>query len=205
MKVYQDFKNKAKEAFAARKYLAALQYYSFALNAFQEIHFKSPQTKEKESHQLKMLAMLSDMALEHEEEAKALFEYYQVIKVNRDKKAEITILELIKNFDQNIFEISEAIKGFQDSEVESSDGILYRDFKELSDKVGFKEAFEDLMFSSKIIFTNKEDFLVFIQNLVKNGFEEIAINYFENIGITIFYDQEFMKMYKKILLQGNKK
>ncbi|WP_300674044.1 hypothetical protein [Helicobacter sp. UBA3407] len=156
------FKNKAKLAFRKRQYSRVLEILSCA-NVFLE------NLNAKQSLYFTMLCMLSDMALEYEDEARALFEYYQVIHNKNNLEAEEIVLEMIENF-----------------EVHSA-------------KVGFKEAFEDLMFSSKIIFTNKNEFLFFVRNLVKFGFEDIAINYFENAGNLLFYDKDFMRLYRKIL------
>ncbi|MBX7490940.1 hypothetical protein [Helicobacter turcicus] len=164
----------------------------------------------KESLELKTLCALADMAMEYEEEARALFEYYQVI-TKKDKKdskkdstkksesAEEIILDMVQNFDQNIYALNLAIAHLEDIEVDKNDGILYKDFENLEKEVGFREAFVDLMFSTKIIFTNKNEFLFFMQNLVKHGFREIAINYFENIGNMLYYDKDFVKLYQKIL------
>lgn len=91
------------------------------------------------------------------------------------------------------------IQSIQDIDIDKNDGILYKDFKELEKDIGFKEAFEDLMFSSKIIFTNKNDFLYFVKNLVKFGYEDIAMNYFENSGSFLFFDRDFLNFYKEIL------
>ncbi len=142
---------------------------------------------------------LSDMALECEDEARAFFEYYQVIRGKNDLEAEEIVLEMIENFDKNLYALNLAIWSLQEAEIDKNDGILYEDFVVHSAKVGFKEAFEDLMFSSKIIFTNKNELLFFVRNLVKFGCEEIAINYFENAGHLLFYDKDFIHLYRRFL------
>ena len=106
---------------------------------------------------------------------------------------------MIDNFDKNIYALNLAITRLEDIEVDKNDGILYADFETLAKKIGFKEAFEDLMFSSKIIFTSKSDFLIFMQNLVEYGFKDVAIHYFENIGDMLFFDKDFANLYQKIL------
>ncbi|CAM3625145.1 MULTISPECIES: hypothetical protein [Helicobacter] len=186
------FKNKAKLAFRKRQYSRVLEILSCA-NVFLE------NLNAKQSLYFTMLCMLSDMALEYEDEARALFEYYQVIHNKNNLEAEEIVLEMIENFDKNLYALNLAIWSLQEAEIDKNDGILYEDFEVHSAKVGFKEAFEDLMFSSKIIFTNKNEFLFFVRNLVKFGFEDIAINYFENAGNLLFYDKDFMRLYRKIL------
>ncbi len=186
------FKTKAQQAFNKRRYEEALQLLSYA-------HAFVDSRNTKELLQIKALSAICDMALEHEDEARALFEYYKVIRKKNRQGTEEAILGMIEHFDMNLYAISLAISHFQDLEVDKNDGILYEDFTELSKKIGFKEAFVDLMFSSKIIFTDKNDFLFFIKDLVKHGFKEIAINYFENAGNMLFYDKDFMNLYQKIL------
>lgn len=186
------FKNKAKLAFRKRQYLRVLEILSCANIFLGELNTK-------QSLYFTMLCMLSDMALEYEDEARALFEYYQVIHNKNNLEAEEIVLEMIENFDKNLYALNLAIWSLQEAEIDKNDGILYEDFEVHSAKVGFKEAFEDLMFSSKIIFTNKNEFLFFVRNLVKFGFEDIAINYFENAGNLLFYDKDFMRLYRKIL------
>ncbi|WP_273212775.1 hypothetical protein [Helicobacter rodentium] len=191
-KDFAYFKRKAKLAFNKRQYLYVLEILSYAQILLDCLN-------EKESLHLNMLGTLADMALEYEDEARALFEYYQVIYNKSNQEAEKVILEMIENFDKNLYALNLAIWSLQEAEVDKNDGILYEDFEIHSAKVGFKEAFEDLMFSSKIIFTSKSEFLIFVRNLVKFGFEEIAINYFENAGNLLFYDKDFMRLYQQIL------
>lgn len=178
-----------------RNYTQALELLSYA-NALSD-------SAQLNSLEIQVLSALADMAIEHEEEARTLFEYYQVIckKNKKDSKEspEEILLSMIDNFDQNLYALNLAITHLENIEADKNDGILYKDFEALEQEVGFKEAFVDLMFSSKIIFTNKNDFLFFMQNLVKHGFREIAIHYFENIGNTLFFDKDFATLYQKIL------
>ena len=109
---------------------------------------------------------------------------------------------MIENCDRDVLMLNLAIQRIQEADIDKNDGILYKDFQKVVNNVGFKEAFEDLMFSTKIIFTNKGDFLFFMQNLVDYGFKDIAINYFENIGNILFLDRDFLKIYKRILKSG---
>ena len=191
-KDFAYFKRKAKLAFSKRQYLYVLKILSYAQILLDNLN-------EKESLFLNMLGSLADMAQEYEDEARALFEYYQVIRNKNNQVAEKIVLEMIESFDKNLYALNLAIWSLQEVEIDKNDGILYEDFETHSTKVGFKEAFEDLMFSSKIIFTNKSEFLIFVRNLVKFGFQEIAINYFENAGNLLFYDKDFMRLYQQIL------
>lgn len=200
LRLYTNFKTKAKRAFVGRNYTQALTLLSYAhyLNLDSNLD-----TDSKESLVLKTLCALTDMAIEHEEEARALFDYYQVIakknKRNLKESPEEIILDMVQNFDQNIYALNLAISHLENIEVDKNDGILYEDFENLEKKIGFKEAFVDLMFSTKIIFTSKNEFLFFMKNLVKHGFKDIALHYFESIGNNLFFDKDFAKLYQKIL------
>lgn len=58
-------------------------------------------------------------------------------------------------------------------------GIKYEDFIALIQSRGsFKEVFEDIMFSTKVIISRKEDFVDFLAKLIENGFVEVSLNYF---------------------------
>ncbi|WP_299547887.1 hypothetical protein [uncultured Helicobacter sp.] len=210
LKLYTNLKTKAKRAFIKRDYFQALELLSFASSLHLDSNLEKLESKNTNPTtpnfflELKTLCILADMALEHEEEARALFEYYQVIdkknkKDSTDQSAEEIILDMVQNFDQNIYALNLAISHLEDLEVEKNDGILYKDFEKLEKQIGFKEAFVDLMFSTKIIFTNKNEFLFFMKNLVKHGFKDVAIHYFENIGNALYFDKDFIKLYQKIL------
>jgi hypothetical protein len=43
----------------------------------------------------------------------------------------------------------------------------------------FKRIFENIMFSTKVIITEKEDFVDFLDNLITNGYSEMAMSYLE--------------------------
>lgn len=192
----QNFKKKGKIAFSERKFLSAMQNFSFALNSLQEK--KDSKRFQNEIAELKVLSMLCDMALDFEDEARALFEYYQIIALkSKNQQAENEILNYIENFDKGICTLAKSLVNIQNLEADSNQGILYQDFQKLSDDLGFKAAFESLMFSSKIIFTSKSDFLSFFTDLLKNGYQDIATDYFETSSIGVFYDEDFVKIYQK--------
>lgn len=198
-KQFLKFLKKANDFFQKGQYLECLEACSLANGILQGIQEDSSIPIKKLSF-LQMLTLLADMALEHQEEARALYEYYQVIK--KTKNAPKEIIKMIENCDRDVLMLNLAIQRIQEADIDKNDGILYKDFQKVVNNVGFKEAFEDLMFSTKIIFTNKGDFLFFMQNLVDYGFKDIAINYFENIGNILFSDRDFLKIYKRILKSG---
>ena len=66
-------------------------------------------------------------------------------------------------------------------ESEILDGVAYKDFQKMCETKSFKEVFEDLIFSTKVIFTSREDFYTFLKDLIENGFENIALSYIEDM------------------------
>lgn len=83
-------------------------------------------------------------------------------------------------------------------------GILYVDFKCLSLERGFKEVFEDLMFSFRVIFDNKEDFYEFLKELNYYGYYELVINYIENMYEDFFIYDEFLCFFLEDVFKFNK-
>ena len=46
--------------------------------------------------------------------------------------------------------------------------IPFADFMDAVRRGGFKSVFEDIMFSTRVMIDNRDDFLEFLQNLIKN-------------------------------------
>ncbi|MDE5592203.1 MAG: hypothetical protein K2I63_04550, partial [Helicobacter sp.] len=116
---YYYGKNKAKTLFLKRDYLRALECYSQLYGKIMQdlntLDSNSPKklTKSNELKTIEILCILTDMALEHEEEARALFEYYQVLRTKKNAEAEDIIMEMVKNFDKNLYELSLVIANIQ--------------------------------------------------------------------------------------------
>jgi tetratricopeptide (TPR) repeat protein len=170
-------KERASNSFFKREYDKALFHYSIALKA------------EPDDKDAKIGALLSDMASEREDEAVALFEFYEATKDSSDISAEDTIKQIIESVDQesdDFFTILDSLEA-QISTIE--DGVEYKDFLELvRSRDSFKNALQDLMFSSKIIIYKKVDFIDFINRLIEHDFNEMALNYIENA--MLYYPEE---------------
>jgi len=138
---------------------------------------------------------LSDIGTENEEEAQSLFDYYQAIK-NKEPEAAQIVHEIIDSIDVTKNTLSELMNEQLKYQAEYEDGILYSDFKELIENRGsFKSAFEDIMFSTKVIITEKEDFIDFIKNLAQEGFEKMALEYLDSSAQIFGSDQEVLELY----------
>lgn len=183
--------NKGFKAFANNQYKTALRYFSDAL------------LLDKDDLGARIGLLLADIASDFPREAHGFCEFYQAMLVANPRsartKVQKQILELIDSFDSGLNNMSGAINEEDTIRVESIDGILYEDFKKMSLKQGFKEAFENLMFSSKIVFTGKRDFYDFLELLVENDYCEMSINYIENIQNIYFYDVKINKILEKAI------
>lgn len=138
---------------------------------------------------------LSDLGIESREEAQALFDYYQAIKDQKENAAEI-IDSLIRTLDHSKDTIRELLIDPIQEQIEYSDGIRYSDFLELVKSRGsFKKAFEDIMFSTKVIITNKDEFIDFVTKLSSEGFDEMALSYLDASSSLFGNDQEILALY----------
>ena len=177
----------AENYFYSGKYDEALRIYGVLLKDF-------PDLKEA-----KIGAILSDIANENDEEAQALFEYYQVLKKENSEDAEKIIEDMINSFDNTLEKISSFLDDTLFRRDEYVNGISYDDFKELVNQRGsFKRAFEDIMFSTKVIITNKNELLDFLQELVNNGFDEVAMRYIDTAVIAYPGEERIEDIIKKM-------
>ncbi len=173
---------RAEEQFLRREYDNAMKIYSLLLR-------EDPQMKDA-----RIGVFLSDMGLESDEDAQALFDYYQAIK-NSNENAEEIIDQLMQTIYATRVVIQEQLFGSIEEE-QLEDGIRYSDFVQLVEEKGsFKEAFEDIMFSTRVVIRTKEEFIDFIHRLVEAGFNEMALGYLDSLAESFGQDQEIYALY----------
>jgi hypothetical protein len=176
----------AEEAFANRQYKVAMLYYGNLLAQF-------PQNQE---YHIKVL--LCDIAMEDEQKAQALFDYFTVEKDKNYNKAISSILDIIDAYDGDMDKLNSLLSQFS-LPVESIEAISYDDFKAIvKSKKTFQEAFEDIVYSTKVIITEKDDFLDFIKNLIDNSYYDTAYNYIENSISTFSFDPQIQELTKEL-------
>ena len=125
----------------------------------------------------KLGVLLCDLSDEDVEEAISLFDYYIILKMENEKEPERVVMELIEEIDEAESEIA----SFLANEERLLEGISYKDFKKIvEDRGSFKRAFEDIMHSTRVVITKKSDFFDFLENLVENGYNEMALSYLED-------------------------
>ncbi|MDD3343584.1 MAG: tetratricopeptide repeat protein [Sulfurospirillaceae bacterium] len=183
-----DYLEQGITVFFEKKFKEAMHFFSLELS-------QNPL-----SQQARIGAILSDMALSTEDQALALFEYYLVNKENGTENCEEMIEEIVSAVENQLDPITNLFshRSFEDK-INAENGIRYEDFLALIKSRGtFKEAFEDIMFSTKVIISKKEDFVDFLAQLIDNGFEEISLNYLES-AVSIFpNDEQLLSLIKKV-------
>ena len=172
IKKIEKILERAENYFYSGEYEEAMRIYGLLLKDY-------PDLKEA-----RIGAILSDIANENDEEAQALFEYYQILKNEDDENAEQIIEDMIVSLDDALEKISSLLDGALLGKDEYVNGISYDDFKELDKQRGsFRRAFEDIMFSTRVVITDKNDLLDFLQQLVNNGFNDMAMRYIEGVAL----------------------
>lgn len=182
--MFENDKNKMLELahikFEDKKYNISFNYYSLILNEYPELE------------EAKIGLYLSDIGEEHSDEAQALFDYYHLIKDEKDENA----IEIIEALIDSIGLVSETIA---EKEIEYEDGISYTDFRKLIESRGsFRRAFEDIMFSTKVIIRDKSDFIGFIMDLNDGGFRDMALKYLDNAPTLFGDDQAIYSLYETL-------
>ncbi|KYJ86035.1 hypothetical protein [Sulfurovum riftiae] len=191
-KVSQDILlQRAEKEFLQGDYATALRSYGLILKDYPSLD------------EAKVGAYLSDLGEENAEEAQALFDYYQMIKSEKKNAVEI-IHSLIDSLDTTKESIRELLEAPMEEQVEYGDGIRYSDFLALVKSRGsFKKTFEDIMFSTKVVITDKDEFIDFVTKLANEGFDEMALGYLDATASLFGNDQEVLALYN--VVQGMKK
>ncbi len=176
---------RAEEQFLRRDYESALKIYGLILK-------DDPTFQEAE-----VGAYLSDMGMENDEEAQALFDYYQAIKASNANANEVisNLMQAIHStrvIIQQVFSASGSNKIYEN-------GIAYTDFiRSVEDKGDFRQAFEDIMFSSKVVITTREDFIDFMHRLIEAGYYDMALGYLDALAGDPVQDQDIYALYRLI-------
>jgi tetratricopeptide (TPR) repeat protein len=185
-KAMSSLLDRAERLFLSGKYTEALRNYGLLLKDYPELEAA------------KVGVLLSDLGLEREEEAQALFIYYQVIQKEHDNAMEI-IEGLLDSLDNSLEQIQKLVLNPLQEQVEYGDGISYNDFLQLVERKGsFKETFQDIMFSTRVVITNKDEFIDFVTQLSKEGFEEMALKYLDGTVHLFGNDQEVLELYTMV-------
>ena len=159
----------ANDHFLSGHYNDALRVYSLILKDY-------PDSKEAYNG-----AILSDMAMSGESAGEALYDYYTILKNEDAETADIIISEILETMDGTMEQLSGLFQESIKQRLAYEDGIMYTEFKELvKNDNDFNRIFENIMFSTRVIITEKEDFVDFLDNLIDHGYQEMALSYLES-------------------------
>jgi len=184
--------SEAKDYFSKSDFKNALEKFAMVLQNF-------PNSKEAYNS-----VILSEMALSGEGGAEALFDYYEILKEEDKESANIIMSDILQNMDGSMEKLSEVFAQPLRDRLEFEDGILYKDFKAIIDEGDeFKETFENIMFSTRVIITKKEDFIDFLDNLIEHDFAEMALTYLEN-ALSVYPSDKLLRKLLKKLSKGKK-
>lgn len=182
-----SYKERAIDCFYNKEFNRALYYFSLALK-------EDPQDKE-----LRICTILADLALEREEEAMSLFEYYTTSARDDDQESEAMLEEIIDSLELGIEKLLSLFEHqYVEEKLQEENGIVYEDFMELVREAGdFKKAFENIMFSTKVLISNKDDFIHFLDLLIEHGYIEMSLQYLESAVSLFPNDTKFHSLFRK--------
>ena len=181
----------AKDSFSKAEYKNALEKFATVLQNY-------PNSKEAFNG-----VILSEMAMSGEGGAEALFDYYEILKEDDKESADLIMEEILKNMDGSLEKLSEVFSEPLRDRLELEDGILYQDFKSIiNEGASFRETFENIMFSTRVIITKKDDFIDFLDSLIEHDFEEMALTYLEN-ALSVYPSDKLLHKLLKKLAKGN--
>jgi tetratricopeptide (TPR) repeat protein len=177
----------ANNDFTNAQYENALRNYALVLKDF-------PDSKEAYNG-----AILAEMAMSGEAGAEALFDYYSVLREEDAEQADIVIGEILDTMDGTLEELTDLFQQPVKEQMVLEDGITYGDFKKLVEQEGdFKRIFENIMFSTRVVITEKEDFIDFLERLMHNGFKEMAMSYLESAMGIYPNDPQLRELLRKL-------
>jgi tetratricopeptide (TPR) repeat protein len=184
--------SQAKDSFTKAEYKTALEKFAEVLQHY-------PNSKEAYNG-----VILSEMAMSGESGAEALFDYYEILKEEDQESADLIMEEILQSMDGSLEKLSQVFAEPLRDRLELEDGILYSDFTQILDEgAEFRETFENIMFSTRVIITQKEDFADFLEKLIDHDFAEMALTYLEN-ALSIYPSDELLHKLLKKLSKGKK-
>ncbi len=177
----------AHSLFTAKQYDKALFIYSQVISL-------TPTNTEYQIY-----CLLCDIGFESDEKAQSLFDYFTVSKdVNFDEAVK-HVTDVVNAFDGDNEKMMQLLKDISNTSVETLNAIEYDDFMDLVQSRGsFTEAYQDIMFSTKVAITKKDDLVDFINKLIDNNFNKTAYNYLDGFNEFFSYDEDLTQLYEKL-------
>ena len=177
----------------AHSYFAAGQY-DKALFLYSQVSSLEPKNIEYQ-----LYCIFCDLGYENDEKAQSLFDYFIVAKDENLENAVTYVEDVINAYDGDNSKMMDLLKDISATNVEALNAIEYEDFMKLVQNRGsFKEAYQDIMFSTKVAITKKDDLIDFIGKLIENNFDKTAYSYLDGFNEFFSYDDELTELYEKL-------
>ena len=171
-----DYKKLGVKAFYKGRFDEARNFFSLAYGA-------------KDDKKLLCLIMLCSLDKTRQEEAMMLFEVFKVKDKVGIKPEEMD--EILSVLESKIDDYGE--------EIEEQNAISYDDFMDLVEQKGdFRKVFENIMFSTRVLIDNRDDFLDFVRNLIENDFIEMGLTYLESAATMFKGDERLNSLMREI-------
>lgn len=177
----------------AHAYFTAKEY-DKALFLYSQVTSQEPNNIEYQ-----LYCIFCDLGYENDEKAQTLFDYFIVAKDEDMDVAKQYVQDVINAYDGDNSKMMKLLKDISTTNVESLNAIAYQDFmKIVKNRGSFKIAYQDIMFSTKVAITSKDDLLDFIDKLIENNFDKIAYSYLDGFHEFFSYDQDLKEMYERL-------
>ena len=143
--------------------------------------------------------LLSSLPPELQEDVQQLYDFYNIAKTFDAENSYEALEALVESLESGVTRSSDGSVISFDEMVESEEGITYSDFKHLLEESDdFKEVFQNVFFSTKVIITQKKDFFEFINTLIEHEYIEMALSYIDNASSVFPADEQIRELLKKI-------
>ena len=170
------------------------QNYDLAIFLYSQVLSLDPSNLEYQVYPI-----LCDIASEDPQKGQALFDYFMIKKEFGLDIALESIEDAIGAYDGSNEQMMKILRDISTQTIESLDAIDYDDFLNIvASRGSFREAYEDIMFSTKVAIKTKGDLLEFIEMLIDNDFDTTAYSYLDNFRKLFAYDPEVTKLYEKL-------
>ena len=173
----------------------------FAIEAYDKAIFLYAQLLSLDTTNIeyRLYTIFCDIGYENSQKAQNLYDYFTVAKTSDFDGAVKYVQDLISAYDGDNEKLMNVLKEISMSNVETLNAIDYNEFMALVENRGsFKEAYQDIMFSTKVAITTKDDLVDFIDKLIENDFNSTAYNYLDGFNQYFSYDENLTKLYNKL-------
>jgi len=154
---------------------------------------------DSKNQEFQLYCIFCDIASENDEQGQSLFDYFTLALEEDSSTAIKYVTDLINSYDGNNNKIMTMLSEFSNQNIDQLDAITYDDFEVLVKQRGsFKIAFQDIMFSTKVAISSKDEFYEFINQLIDNDFKTTAYDYLDGLTEYFKYDTQMIELYNKL-------